>query len=74
MQFLVADYDQIELRCIAHLSGDPGLLEALTSGTDIHRTVAAGVFGVPAEEVTRTQRESARWSPTVWPTAWRPTG
>jgi DNA polymerase-1 len=59
-RFLVADYDQIELRVIAHLSGDPGLVGAFTAGTDIHRAVAAGVYGVPVEEVTRTQRERAK--------------
>jgi DNA polymerase I len=55
--FLVADYDQIELRVIAHLSGDPGLLEAFTTGSDIHRTVAAGVYRIDPDEVTKTQRE-----------------
>ena len=55
--FLVADYDQVELRCIAHLSEDPGLIEAMTSGSDVHRTVAAAVYGIPPEEVTHTQRE-----------------
>ena len=55
--FLVADYDQVELRCIAHLSGDPGLIDALTSGSDVHRMVAAAVYGIPPEEVTHTQRE-----------------
>ena len=55
--FLVADYDQVELRCIAHLSEDPGLIDALTSGSDVHRTVAAAVYGIPPEEVTHTQRE-----------------
>ena len=59
-EFLVADYDQIELRVLAHLAADPGLLEAFSSGTDIHRTVASGVFGVPMDEVTRTQRERAK--------------
>jgi len=58
--FLVADYDQIELRVLAHLAADPGLLEAFSSGTDIHRVVASGVFGVPVEEVTRTQREYSK--------------
>jgi DNA polymerase-1 len=58
--FLVADYDQIELRVLAHLAADPGLLEAFSSGTDIHRAVASGVFGVPTDEVTRTQRERAK--------------
>jgi DNA polymerase I len=59
-EFLVADYDQIELRVLAHLAADPGLLQAFSSGTDIHRTVASGVFGVPLEEVTRTQREYSK--------------
>jgi DNA polymerase-1 len=55
--FLVADYDQVELRCIAHLSGDPSLIDAMTSGADVHRTVAAAVYGIAPEEVTHTQRE-----------------
>jgi DNA polymerase-1 len=55
--FLVADYDQVELRCIAHLSEDPGLIDAMTSGADVHRTVAAAVYGIPMDEVTHTQRE-----------------
>ena len=59
-RFLVADYDQVELRVIAHLSGDPGLVEAFRSGADVHRAVASGVYGVPPEEVTRTQRERAK--------------
>ena len=59
-RFLVADYDQIELRVIAHLSGDPGLVTAFTTGSDVHRTVAAGVYGVPPEEVTYAQRERAK--------------
>jgi DNA polymerase-1 len=59
-RFLVADYDQIELRVIAHLSGDPGLVEAFRTGADVHRTVAAGVYGVPPDEVTHTQRERAK--------------
>jgi DNA polymerase I len=58
--FLVADYDQVELRCIAHLSEDPGLIDALTSGSDVHRTVAAAVHGIPPEEVTHTQREYSK--------------
>ena len=55
--FLVADYDQVELRCIAHLSEDPGLIDAMTTGADVHRTVAAAVYGIPPDEVTHTQRE-----------------
>ena len=58
--FLVADYDQVELRCIAHLSEDPGLIDALTSGSDVHRTVAAAVYGITPEQVTHTQREFAK--------------
>jgi DNA polymerase-1 len=58
--FLVADYDQVELRCIAHLSEDPGLIDALTTGSDVHRTVAAAVYGIPPEEVTHTQREYSK--------------
>jgi DNA polymerase-1 len=57
---LVADYDQIELRVIAHLSGDPGLLAAFAEGRDVHRAVAARVFGVPEEEVTSAQRARAK--------------
>jgi DNA polymerase-1 len=59
-RFLVADYDQVELRVLAHLSGDPGLVAAFTSGADIHRTVAAGIYGTPPEEVTRAQRDRAK--------------
>ena len=59
-RFLVADYDQVELRVIAHLSGDPGLVEAFGSGQDIHRAVASGVYGVPAGEVTKDQRDRAK--------------
>jgi DNA polymerase-1 len=55
--FLVADYDQVELRVIAHLSGDDGLINAMTSGSDVHRVVASNVYRVPEEEVTHTQRE-----------------
>jgi DNA polymerase-1 len=58
--FLVADYDQVELRVIAHLSEDPGLIEAMTSGSDVHRVVAAGVYGVSPDEVTYTQREFSK--------------
>ena len=59
-QFLVADYDQVELRVIAHLSGDPGLVEAFRTGADVHRAVASGVYGVAPEDVTRAQRERAK--------------
>ncbi len=45
---------------IAHLSADPGLVRAFNEGTDVHRAVAAGVYGVPPEEVTHLQRERAK--------------
>jgi len=56
----VADYNQIELRIIAHLSQDSGLLAAFASHEDVHRTIAASVFGVSPEEVTSEQREQAK--------------
>ena len=57
---LVADYNQIELRCIAHLAADPGLIEAFTSGQDIHNATAARVFGVEPGDVTLDQRSKAK--------------
>ncbi len=57
---LVADYNQIELRCIAHLAADPGLVEAFTSGQDIHNATAARVFGVDPAAVTLEQRSKAK--------------
>lgn len=51
-----ADYSQIEMRIMAHLSGDEGLIEAFHLGEDLHRTMAAMVFGVPVEEVSAEQR------------------
>ena len=59
-RFLVADYDQVELRVLAHLSGDRGLVAAFTAGDDIHRAVAAGIYAVPPEEVTKAQRDRAK--------------
>jgi DNA polymerase-1 len=59
-RLLVADYDQVELRAIAHLSGDAGLTGAFAAGEDIHRTVAARVFGVGRDEVTHEQRSTAK--------------
>ena len=56
----MADYDQVELRAIAHLSGDPGLTGAFAAGEDIHRTVAARVFGVDRDAVTHEQRSTAK--------------
>jgi DNA polymerase-1 len=57
---LSADYSQIELRILAALTQDPGLLEALTSGEDIHRATAAKVFGLPLAEVSKDQRNQAK--------------
>jgi DNA polymerase-1 len=57
---LSADYSQIELRVLAHLSQDPNLIAAFESGTDIHRAVAAEVCGVPVAEVTDEQRSAAK--------------
>jgi len=51
-----ADYSQIELRIMAHLSADPALLKAFGEGADIHRATAAEIFGVPVAEVTTDQR------------------
>lgn len=55
-----ADYSQIELRIMAHLSGDPGLVSAFQRGMDVHRATASEVFGVPPEEVTPEQRRMAK--------------
>jgi DNA polymerase I len=57
---LVADYNQIELRCIAHLASDPGLIAAFTSGRDIHNATASRVFGVDPADVTIDQRSKAK--------------
>ena len=57
---LVADYNQIELRCIAHLAADPGLVGAFESGQDIHNATAARVFGVAPGDVTLEQRSKAK--------------
>lgn len=59
-RFLVADYNQIELRVIAHLAEDPGLVEAFTSGQDIHRATAARIYGVEPSEVTLAMRSKAK--------------
>jgi len=58
--FLAADYSQVELRVLAHLSGDPRLIEAFRRGEDIHRSTAAEVFGVEPGEVTSEQRARAK--------------
>ncbi|MDH5784208.1 MAG: DNA polymerase I [Chromatiales bacterium] len=57
---LAADYSQIELRIMAHLSGDEGLLNAFAAGEDVHRATAAEVFETPLAEVTSEQRRSAK--------------
>jgi DNA polymerase I len=58
--FLVADYSQIELRLMAHLSGDPAFIEAFHQGGDIHRQTAALIFAVPLEQVTPDMRARAK--------------
>jgi DNA polymerase I len=57
---LVADYNQIELRVIAHLAQDPGLIESFRSGADIHRMTAARIFGVEPADVTIGMRSKAK--------------
>ena len=57
---LSADYSQIELRIMAELSQDPAIMEAFTSGTDIHTSTAAKVYKVDAEDVTREMRDKAK--------------
>ena len=59
-KLVAADYSQVELRIMAHLSGDAGLLEAFSRAEDIHRATAAEVFGVPLEDVDPDQRRSAK--------------
>lgn len=58
--FLDADYSQIELRLLAHLSGDENLIESYKSDSDIHKITASKVFHVPLEEVTKEQRRNAK--------------
>ena len=57
---LSADYSQIELRIMAHLSGDPGLKEAFERGEDIHASTAAAIFDIPISEVTPEHRRKAK--------------
>jgi len=59
-RLLIADYNQIELRVIAHLAEDPGLLEAFTTGADIHTTTAARIYGVEPGGVTLAMRSKAK--------------
>ena len=60
MCLIAADYSQIELRIMAHLSADEGLLDAFEKGEDVHRATAAEVFGTPVEDVSSDQRRSAK--------------
>ena len=60
MRLIAADYSQIELRIMAHLSADEGLLDAFAKGEDVHRATAAEVFGTPVEDVSGDQRRSAK--------------
>jgi DNA polymerase I len=59
-QILAADYSQVELRIMAHLAQDPGLLNAFSRGEDVHRATAAEVYGISLAEVTAEQRRSAK--------------
>ena len=59
-EFLVADYNQIELRVIAHLAEDPGLISAFEAGQDIHNATAASIFGVSVDGVSAEQRSQAK--------------
>ena len=58
--YIDADYSQIELRVLAHLSEDEHMIEAFKNGEDIHRQAASKVFGIPQDEVTKEQRSSAK--------------
>src|SRR5690606_15572330 len=57
-KLVACDYSQIELRIMAHLSGDPNLIGAFEGGQDVHRATAAEVFGVAPADVTRGQRSA----------------
>ena len=59
-ELVVADYSQIELRILAHLSEDPALCEAFNHGQDIHTRTASEVWGIPLDQVTKTQRSAAK--------------
>ncbi|GAA4286477.1 DNA polymerase I [Georgenia daeguensis] len=59
-QLLTADYSQIEMRIMAHLSGDAGLIDAFNSGEDLHSFVGSRVFDVPTDEVTAAQRSKIK--------------
>lgn len=60
MVFVAADYSQIELRVLAHLSGEKMLITAFSEGRDVHMETASWVFGLPAEEITQEQRRFAK--------------
>jgi DNA polymerase-1 len=60
LTLVAADYSQIELRVLAHVSGDPELTQAFRDGADVHRRTAAAGFGVSEDEVTREQRDVAK--------------
>jgi len=60
MRIMSADYSQIELRIMAHICGDPGLVAAFTRGDDVHRATAAEVFGVAPDTVSDDQRRTAK--------------
>jgi DNA polymerase-1 len=59
-KIMAADYSQIELRIMAHLSGDPGLTSAFHGNQDVHRATAAEVFGLPQDQVDSNQRRAAK--------------
>lgn len=59
-KIMAADYSQIELRIMAHLSKDENLINAFKTGKDIHRATAAEIFGLPLDEVTNSQRRNAK--------------
>jgi DNA polymerase-1 len=59
-QLLSVDYSQIELRIVAHMAQDPGMLAAFRAGQDIHATTAAAIYNIPLEKVTKDQRRHAK--------------
>jgi len=59
-EFMVADYNQIELRCIAHLANDPGLIDAFTRGIDVHSATASRLFKVKESDVSSEQRSQSK--------------
>ena len=69
-----ADYSQIEMRVMAHLSGDEGLIEAFRTGEDLHSFVGSQVFGVGVDEVSRSSAARSRPCRTGWPTGCRRSG